>query len=291
MKQRGGSGEIAARLPAGLRVLCVDDNVHNLKILGAQLERFQLKAEGVSGVDETMKALDRAYREDQPFQVVLLDCLMPEVSGVELAGMIRSDSRFAHIVLILLSSAAVIDDGEAMKLAAFNAQITKPIREQQLKDVLLKCVEVPGNAVIAEKEFPQKQNIIESHLLIAEDNRVNQLVVTRLLNYMGCSVDIAHNGKEALEMAAEYSYDAILMDCQMPVMDGYEATRAVRRGVEGIDSKIRIIALTAYAMESDRLKCMEVGMDDYLSKPIREEELREVLLRNQIHLAVPGELE
>jgi CheY-like chemotaxis protein len=267
-----------------LRVLVVDDNRENREILAAQLSRLGIEpflaADGVTALAR-LRAMAAA---NEPCQLVLLDWHMEGMSGLQVAVEIRADDTLTRTPLIMLSSAGPLDDPGMAAAVGFEAFLTKPIREQQLHRCVVRVLSerrpTPLAAAIAAPAKSSAEQPAGLRLLLAEDNPANQTVAQMLLAKMGHAVDIASNGREALAHLSQHPYDAILMDCQMPVLDGYETTRRIRAGMEpGVNPRLPIIALTAYAMPDDRRKCLDAGMDDYVAKPVRARELREALLR------------
>ena len=282
---RGGprpAGE-APGIPPGHRVLVVDDNAHNRRILLRQLASFGLEAEAVGDPHDTIGRLHEALDAGRAFDLVLLDWHMPGMDGLELAGALRAEARFAGLPLVMLSS--VIPSGGIREITAvgFSAFLTKPARAGQLRRCLAGILgqtsaPAPVNKGAAPAFAPAGSGL---HLLMAEDNLTNQAVARRMLEKLGHTVETVGDGRQALErLARPHAFDAILMDCQMPHIDGYAATQAIRAGrVPGLNPQIPIIALTAYAMASDRLKCIEAGMTDYVAKPVRMDDFVQVFLR------------
>jgi CheY-like chemotaxis protein len=197
---------------------------------------------------------------------------------LQLAIEIRADPLLAATPLVVIASSAAVDDPATVSAVGFEAFLTSPVREAQLHRCLsrLAALSVPNLA-----DNPARTAATESQLrlLLAEDNPASQLVAQMLLTKMGHKVDVVGNGELALERLATDRYDAVLMDCQMPVLDGYETARRIRAGGAALNARVPIIALTAYAMPDDRRKCLAAGMDDYVTKPVRAHELRAALLR------------
>jgi signal transduction histidine kinase/CheY-like chemotaxis protein len=264
----GGSRDLQGR-----RILVVDDNVNNRKVVQGQLAHLGATTVSVGGAEEAMAAL----RDDGAFAAVLLDWHMPECDGLALARRIREEVPGPLPRLVLMSSAATHGEDGAEEL--FDAVLMKPVRSSQLQRSLLRLVEPPRPPrPLPGKEEPQTAPGLR--LLLVEDNHSNQLVVRMQLRRLGHNVDLADNGERALEALAAQRYDCVFMDCQMPVLDGYETTQRIRTGVvTGVDAKIPIIALTANALPSDRLKCLMAGMDDFVTKPVRGEDLRQAIER------------
>ena len=283
---RGGSRspDGAASIPAGRRVLVVDDNVHNRHILLRQLAGFGLEAEAVADPQEATAHLIAAWEAGRAFHLALLDWPMPGMNGLQLATALRADRRFARLPLVMLSSSVTIDDTREIAAVGFAAFLAKPTRVEQLRrclaDIFVQPVapEPVRAAPVSPRVAPVGPGL---NLLMAEDNLTNQAVARRMLEKLGHSVEVVGDGRQALErLARPHNFDAVLMDCQMPEVDGYTATRTIRAGgVPGLDTRIPIIALTAYAMTEDRLKCIQAGMDDYIAKPIRLDDFVQAFLR------------
>ena len=276
---------VSRRLPAGLRALVVDDNATNRRILAAQLESFGMEAEVIADPTRFIGRLREQREAGRPFALGVLDWNMPELDGLNLALEIRRVPEFADLPLVMLSSAGNLANSKQIEEVKFGALLTKPVRVEQFYRSLAAML---GQAAALQSKVVNPRWNIVSHqagaglrLLMAEDNLTNQKVARRILEKMGHAVDVVGNGLAALAQLPKAPYDAILMDCQMPEMDGYEATRQIRAGaVEGVSRDIPIIALTAYAMANDRLKCLHVGMSDYVAKPIRPDDLHQAFLRS-----------
>lgn len=261
----------------GKRALIVDDNQTNRRLLAHQLRNWGLL---VREAAEPQKALEWLKQGD-PFDIALLDMNMPEMTGLELAAKIRVVSGCEKLPLILCSS---LGRSEKDLLAGlFIASLTKPIRPSQLLDTLLGIFN--GGSAKAhwdgepEKEPLPNRNLGETHplrILVAEDNLVNQKLLTRMLFQIGYAAEVANNGLEVLKSAEQQDFDVILMDVQMPEMDGLQSTRLLH-AKKSTGKRPYIIAVTANAMHDDRQTCLNAGMDDYISKPIRMEELRKAL--------------
>ena len=273
------------RLPAGLRALVVDDNETSRRILASQLEAFGIEAEVISDAALFIPRLVERREAGKPFALGVLDWSMPGLDGVHLAQEVRRRPEFADLPLIMLASAGHLANSHQIESVKFGALLTKPVRAEQLYRSLAAML---GQApAVAAKTVNPGWNMVKRpagsglRLLMAEDNPTNQKVARRILEKMGHTVDVVGNGLEALAQLPKEPYDAVLMDCQMSVMDGYEATRQIRAGgVEGVSRDIPIIALTAYAMANDRLKCLHVGMSDYVAKPVRPDDLHQAFLRS-----------
>ena len=218
--------------------------------------------------------LAAAFDRGEPFDVVGLDYNMPGTDGLTLAVNIRADERFSSVRLTLLTSSDVKPP------SGIDGYLLKPVMRFGLARLLLRAMAVEPEPLTEEAQVAQAQVALDLRVLLAEDNPVNQKVAVRMLEKLGCRVDVASNGREALDMWAQFPYAAVFMDCQMPEMDGLEATRQIR-SQESAASRARtpIVAMTANAMSQDREDCLEAGMDDYASKPIKLGLVKDLLER------------
>jgi signal transduction histidine kinase/DNA-binding response OmpR family regulator len=287
------SGEEAPLDLRQVRVLVVDDNATNRRILDSQLTKLGMAVECVPSGPAALEALSRALEHDKQYHAAIVDHDMPDMDGVVLAREIRSRGGLDELVMILLSSHVQRASVENFQAAGFAACILKPARLDQLRDCLNKALRNAPTLVSAKPAQAKKPRAIRGRLLLAEDNAVNQKVSIRILEKLGYYVDTVANGAEAVEKLENGLYDAVLMDCQMPEMDGYAATREIRRR-EGGSRRSIIIAMTASAMTGDRERCLASGMDDYVTKPVRSEELQQTLQRHLTqsahdHPGVPAE--
>jgi len=267
---------------AGVRILIVDDNAVNRRVLEEQLARAGLRAHSVPSGRQGLQELRDAQAAGAPYQIALLDDHMPEMGGEDLARAILADPALSdRPLLAMLSSAGYQgDDTRRLREAGCVACLVKPVRQRRLLDILAALwVERAGPATPSLRQAGASgRPPFQAHVLLVEDNLVNQKVAGRMLERLGCRIQIAANGKEAVEMLDQFDYQAILMDCQMPEMDGFEATEEIRRR-QGSQRHTPIIAMTAHALAGDRERCLEAGMDDYLSKPIRLQDLESTLRR------------
>ncbi len=258
-------------------VLIVDDNPTNRKILTLETQSWGMHS---TVVDRPSAALT-AMESDKIFDLAILDVQMPEMSGIELARRIRQNPKGKRIPLVVLTSVGWESSHHYRELE-FAAFVSKPIKQSQLYNILLgvlsgrPTVRTTISANNYDVEFATR---LPLKILIAEDNIVNQKVATQTLQRLGYRADVVSNGREALEAVARQHYDVVLMDMQMPVMDGLESSRQICQRWQP-DRRPRLIALTANAMRGDRDACLEAGMDDYISKPIRLDELTEALKRS-----------
>jgi len=293
---------VVQRNLGGMRVLIVDDNTTNRRILKDALERAQVCTETAASGEACFQQLAVAQAANQPFDAVLLDVQMPEMDGFSVAARIRDNPAFASLRIIMLSSVGMRGDAAYCRSLGLSAYLTKPIYSLELLDALrmvmthapsgedeiavvtrhsLHEFSVQAHAV-AEAASPSEQrgHTLPLRVLLVEDNAINQRLACALLAKEGHAVSTAENGMLALEKIAEEAFDLVLMDVQMPVMDGFEATRHIR-AMEQADSvahpHLIVVAMTANAFPEDRAHCLDVGMDDYLSKPLQLAELKRVL--------------
>ena len=258
------------------RFLIVDDNATNRRILREQLRRWDCECDlAEDGFDALAKLSDSP---EGHYSVVIMDMQMPVIDGAETTRRIRTDLGLKSLPIVLLSSLGSFRSQEELRGAGFNAGITKPARPGRLYNAILIALNQVANAPNLVIETPQKQSA-NLTILLVEDNPVNRMVAERVLGKMGFQVDTAIDGSESIPMVNARRYDAILMDIQMPKMDGYTATSLIRDLPKDIGKHIPIIAMTANAMEGDRERCLQAGMDDYIAKPFTPEQLQIVLDR------------
>ena len=264
-----------------LPVLVVDDNATNRRILQEMLTNWGMRPTVVDGGAAALAAVEAAQERGEPYALVLLDGMMPEMDGFELAGRLRERPGPARATFMMLSSAAQSGDRARCQALGMSAYLTKPIKQSDLLDAIMNAVGAPDEeedddrAVLpapapAPPAPPPPGAVRSLRLLLAEDNAVNQRLAVRLLEKRGHHVVVAGNGKEALEALERQPFDAVLMDVQMPEMDGFEATRAIREKEQrGGGKRVPIVAMTAHAMKGDRERCLAQGMDGYVSKPLQ----------------------
>jgi signal transduction histidine kinase/DNA-binding response OmpR family regulator/HPt (histidine-containing phosphotransfer) domain-containing protein len=266
----------------GLRALIVDDNQTNRDILATQLSAWGLSPLAVDGAAAALSVLTDAAAAGRPFQLAIVDLHMPERDGLSLVRAIRGDTELPEFPIVMLTSG----DSEATLheaiAAGVNQYARKPVRQSDLfeclLDVLRLAPDIGGSAGGAGASRGSRESFA-SHVLLAEDNLINQEVARIMLEKLGCTVEMVGTGSRAVERALEAGFDAIFMDCQMPDMDGYAAATEIRR-LELMSTpakRVPIVAVTAHALEGDRERCLAAGMDDYLTKPVRMNELRRVL--------------
>jgi signal transduction histidine kinase/DNA-binding response OmpR family regulator/HPt (histidine-containing phosphotransfer) domain-containing protein len=263
---------------AGVHVLVVDDHQTGRVVLTRMLEGWRLRPEAFADADAALVALHRAARTADPFALALVDRNMPGRDGLDLLRLIRQDPNLADVRVVLLTSSSRPGEASDARGAGARAHLTKPVRQSQLYDVLASVLADTGERAPAKRSTVARDGSRTGRLLLAEDNAVNQRVASLMLEQLGFTVDVVGDGQAAVDAARAGVYDAVLMDCQMPVMDGFEATAAIRRH-EGDGRRLPIIALTASALESDQQRCLDAGMDGHVAKPIRFEALGEALDR------------
>jgi len=266
----------AGRRPGAIRALIVDDNESSRRVLARQLTVLGVEADLAASAGEALEKL-RDGEMRKACRMVLIDRHMPEVDGLALAKLIRSEAGLAHLPLILMGPPEIHLRGEAAA-TGIHAVLTKPARETQLERLVFQVL--GGKAVAAKSTIRNPLNLNRLRLLVVEDNAVNQIVVRKMLEQEGHLIEVVGNGKLALERLAQQRFDAVLMDCHMPEMDGYEATRCIREGqVPGLDPHITIIALTASATPTDRSLCLSAGMSDFAAKPLNRDALADIFMR------------
>jgi PAS domain S-box-containing protein len=267
----------------GLRVLVVDDHEVNRRVLTDLTANWGMRSGSCASGEQALQALHAAQAGGDRFHIVILDYQMPGMDGAALAAAIKADPALQEAAVVMLSSLGHSTEVRHMEGASIDAWLVKPVRQSQLLNTLATAwgrkVKTDGHGhPMAEVKANWAGSFAGSGLrvLVAEDNAVNQKVAVRMLEKLGVRADLASNGREAMELRQILPYDLILMDCQMPEMDGYEAAREIRRRERGTERTV-IVAMTADAMTGAREKCIEAGMDDYIAKPIRLEDLVEAL--------------
>lgn len=267
----------SGHLPAGARVLCVDDNARQRQHLAAHVTALGLRASVAADAIAAFDALRQAARDGDPIGTVLLDVALPHVMGLDLARWVRAEPSIAATGLVLLTPVGdrtPVADDAALRMAG---RLTKPVRREALIDALARSL---GSSERTERSRTTRRVAAGAgrRVLVAEDNAVNQRVIVAQLRRLGFYPDLVRNGIEAVAAAATGRYDIVLMDCQMPEMDGYDATRAIRR-LHGDAGDVPIVALTASALPGDRERCFEAGMNAFIAKPVDHERLADALDR------------
>ena len=284
--------EVPTNVPdlTGVRVLIVDDNAVNRDILREQVESWGMRALISVSPTDALRALRQAKAEGDPCRVAILDFHMPEMDGKMLAEKIKADPIITDTTLIMLTSVGQKGDGRAMREIGVAGYLVKPARSSLLLDTIvtvLRDEELGESRLVTRHTIAEEQAVTRAEplpavakqytILVAEDNEVNQIVVEQMLERTPFQPIMAPNGEAAVRLYQEYEVDLILMDVSMPQMDGYEATARIREMETRTGIHTPIIGLTAHAMKGDRERCIDAGMDDYLSKPVRQEELGRML--------------
>jgi signal transduction histidine kinase/CheY-like chemotaxis protein len=284
----------AAPVPAtdlrGLRVLIVDDNAVNRRLLHEQITSWGMRNGSFAEAPQALRALRTAQEANDPYHFVLLDYQMPEMDGATLARAIKSDPLIRDVLVVLLTSVGRWSEVRPLEGAAIDASLVKPVRQSQLLNTLATAwakrlegtegalvTRAHGIAELRDQGYAAMKDALRERsphirILVAEDNVVNQKVASRMLERLGIRPDLAANGGEVLEMLELAPYDLIFMDCQMPEMDGYEASRRIRRR-ETNGRHVAIVAMTAEAMAGAREACLAAGMDDHIAKPVKVEDI------------------
>ncbi|MEM7466120.1 MAG: response regulator [Pseudomonadota bacterium] len=270
---------------SGLRVLVIDDNETNREVLEHQLANWKMLVHTASSGKHALKLLNRGADRQELYDVIILDRQMPEIDGIELARRIRSNEETKSVAIVMLSSINQLEETGEWYSAGIDVYVNKPVRQSELYEGLCVALEETNKVSDLLDDDMTNPDSVENQLLyadvlVAEDNPINQELARSILENMGCRVVVVDNGREAVEAITEAPldqlqkrYDLILMDCQMPELDGFAATKEIRHWEAREDKHLPIIALTANAMSGDREKCLDAGMDDYLSKPFTQEEL------------------
>lgn len=266
----------------GVRILVVDDNHTNLRILEGMLKGWGMEPTLADSGTKALTYFSDARQANEPFVLVLSDLHMPEMDGFAMIEQIRHVPELSATIILMLSSASHPADAARSEELEVAAYVLKPVGQSDLRRAIEKALgaqEQKGPVPFTTQHSRQNayRPAVPLRVLLAEDNQVNKLLATRLLEKRGHHVIVAYNGIEALAALDQHNFDLVLMDLQMPEMDGFEATAVIREREKGGGSHLPVIALTAHAMKGDREKCLAAGMDDYLSKPIRPQELDDIL--------------
>jgi CheY-like chemotaxis protein len=257
-----------------MRMLVVDDNATNRKLVREYVRAWGSSCDEASDVEEGLAAMRSALEENRPYGLVYVDHDMPDGDGEDFARRVAADGELAQTPLVMLTSLGGVGEAKRMEELGFAGYLMKPVR----KGSLLQCTMTiaSGSSALGASRPKRQTNILTTtrlehgagmraaHLLLAEDNLINQKVAIGLLRKLGYTCDVAADGLEVLRAFEVRRYDLILMDCQMPELDGYETTRRLRH----VGSRIPIVAMTANAMSGDRERCLEAGMDDFVTKPV-----------------------
>ena len=272
LPQRLGKDATEFVAPVKLRdlpVLVVDDNQTNREILEEMIENWRMKPTAAENGRAALEKLKRAHAGGEPFRLVLLDGHMPAPDGFEVAARIKQDPNLRGAAVILLTSAG-LEDASRAKAVGAGAALTKPVKQSELWDAIANALHLRGRQPANKSAATQRRRTARQKLriLVAEDNPVNQDLAMHLLQRRGHSVILAENGRQALSAVERHKFDLVLMDVQMPEMGGFEATQAIREKEKSTGGHLPIIAMTAHAMQGDRQKCLDAGMDGYLTKPL-----------------------
>ena len=272
--------DLAVDVVSDADVLIVDDNNTNLRILTEILGNWGMKTVSVSSAKQALDALQTAVESGRPYALLISDVNMPQMDGLQLSAAIRKDERLADMPIILLSSSGQVLQTEQKQLG-IASQLLKPIKQSELFDEIVTVLNTPQTPrprkVRTSEPMPQVRPL---KILLAEDNKANQKLAVGLLSKQGHDVTVAGDGQAAVDAWESGSFDVILMDVQMPELDGMEAAGVIRQRESSSDQHTPIVAMTAHAMPEDRQRCLDAGMDDYLSKPIRAHLVAEMLHRH-----------
>lgn len=275
----------------GIRILIVDDHEGPRRLLQEQISTWSIHTGFASNGEEALSHLKEAKRSGHPYQVAILDDYLPDMDGEKLGRLIKKDPLLHKTLLMMLTSVGQRGDAKRMQEAGFSAYLVKPVHPSLLFDALSTVwgTSIEGVSVglitrhtLAESGSlqleppPKTESLFRGRILVVDDNVVNQKVTANILQKIGCHVDVTNNGLEAVELVKRFAYDLVFMDCQMPVTDGYETTAKIRLD-ENRSRHSLIIAMTAHAMKGDREKCLKAGMDDYIAKPVKKENLLEIM--------------
>ncbi|MEO8673307.1 MAG: PAS domain S-box protein [Tahibacter sp.] len=277
---------------SGTRILIVDDNALNRRVLHEQIISWKMRNGSCSSAAEALQTLRAAHTAGDPYQIAILDYQMPDMDGEMLGAAIKADPTLCNIELVMLTSLGRRGDAAQLKEIGFAAYLVKPARQSELLDTLVHVwaahihqqpIDLLTNrpvwdAILAPTTAPVEHFHFNARVLLAEDNTTNQIVASMMLRTLGCEVDVVANGSQALEKLQTTDYDVVFMDCEMPEMDGFEATAAIRLRPDD-KAHVAIVAVTAQAMQGDRERCLRAGMNGYLSKPVKVEDFEAQLRR------------
>ncbi len=289
----------------GRRLLCVDQTASNLELLSCYAKDWGMECVTSQSPTTALRALQEADTQQRPFDLAVIEMQMPEINGFELAQMLKAHPSWGRLPLILLTAIGKRGDGQKARDAGFSGFVTKPIRKSELYNCLTTVLGLRSNThqetytdpLVTIHSLREMSRQTNSRILVVDDHRVNQQLAVLMLERLGHRAEVAVNGKEAVEVISQRPFDLVFMDCHMPEMDGYQATRTIRAWEQKqrrtyISSEhssepshsspspmthLPIIAMTANAMKGDRERCLEAGMDDYVTKPIQKEELAKVI--------------
>jgi signal transduction histidine kinase/DNA-binding response OmpR family regulator len=282
VREEPAAAALERRELAGRRVLVVEDHPTQRRAIVGHVERYGGAAVAVDAAEPAIALLEREAAAGRRFDAAIVDLALPRVDGLAFAQRLAESKQLASLPLLLVASAAARDRVRAQAGSRFAAFLLAPARSTHVRDSLL---EVFGGRVASAAVEPTRALPVGSRgrVLVAEDNAVNRTVAQKLLEKLGYAVDLAYHGVEAVLRAGQRRYDCVLMDCQMPEMDGYEATRQIRERERGSQRRTPIVAMTANALQGDRERCLAAGMDGYVAKPLRRDELLDALERLALH--------
>ncbi|MDF1554316.1 MAG: MASE3 domain-containing protein [Deferrisomatales bacterium] len=275
----------------GVKTLVVDDNATNRALLREMLANWGMDAAFAAGGAEAVGILRAAQRTERPFRLALLDSHMPDMDGFAVAEEIRADASLQDTAMLMVTSDDMRGDARRCRELGIPVYVVKPVKQNELLEAIIRTLAVATNRPTApvgarilkdplkQAEPPGLPSQAPAHVLLAEDNEINQALTEALLRKRGWTVTSVQDGRMALEVLRTGTFDVVLMDVQMPAMDGLEATRLLRERESGGDRRVPVVGLTAHAMKGDRERCLTAGMDDYLSKPVDPEELYGVVSR------------
>jgi len=270
-------GMLKPALVRGVAVLVVDDNSTNRHLLNELLTHWEMKPTLAETGKRGIEILEQTSAAGAAFPLILLDCHMPDMDGFTFAKRVKSDPRLKGSIIMMLTSGGQRGDASLCRELRISAYLLKPIQQTELLEAILTVLghkpESPEQNAVLVTRHSLREGRRHLRILLAEDNAVNQVVAVRLLEKMGHTVMVVKNGREAALMVEEQEFSLVLMDVQMPEMDGFEATRLIRQKESTTEKHIPILAMTAHAMKGDRKRCLAAGMDGYIAKPISPAEL------------------
>jgi CheY-like chemotaxis protein len=266
----------------GATVLVVDDNATNRKVLSEVLAGWKMRTTSVDCAGAAMEALQHARQNGQMPQLMIIDAHMPDMDGFMLAEQVNQDEALAGLTMIMLTSGGLPGDAARCRKLGISVYLTKPVCQAELRDVVLIALgrkerDYPSKNLIAREVVGDRQMAVSRRILLAEDNPVNQMLVVRLLEKRGHSVKVAANGREAVAAVENERFDILLMDVQMPEMDGFAATAVIREREKQTGTRLSIIAMTAHAMKGDEERCLAARMDGYIPKPLQPQQLFDLI--------------
>ena len=272
------------------RILLVDDSNTNRQVFAEFLETWKVPFDLASSAPNALQLMYEAIEEEKPYSIALIEMEMRGMSGIKLGDSIRNDPQLSDTRLALLTSQGKRGDARKIHDKGFSAYLSKPIHQSEFYNALLQLAGLKEETLITQHTAKEQRPRFEAKALVVDDNSINQTVAKGMLAKFGIESDSAGNGREAIDKLEQFSYDLVFMDCQMPVMDGYTATQAIRNPQSNVKNhSIPIVAMTANAMQGDREKCMDVGMDDFIAKPVDviklQRKLEKWLAINRIDLA------